>query len=80
VTRQTGTQVVYRDLPVAEYKAVLVGAGVPEAFAGILADTDAAIAKGALDTDTGDLRRLIGRPTTPLVDAVAAALEHEPSD
>jgi NAD(P)H dehydrogenase (quinone) len=79
VTRQTGTQVAYRDLPVAEYQAVLVGAGVPEAFAGILADTDAAIAKGALDTDTGDLRRLIGRPTTPLVDAVAAALEHEPS-
>ena len=76
VTRQTGTPVGYRDLPIAEYRAALAGAGVPEAFAGVLADTDAAIADGALDTDSGDLRRLIGRPTTPLADAVSAALEH----
>jgi NAD(P)H dehydrogenase (quinone) len=74
VTRQTGTPVAYRDLPVGEYQAVLVGAGVPEAFAAVLAETDAAIARGALDTDSGDLRRLIGRATTPLADAVATAL------
>ncbi|WP_309573479.1 hypothetical protein [Deinococcus sp.] len=40
----------------------------------MLADSDAAIARGELTTDSGDLRRLIGRPTTSLPDAVAAAL------
>jgi NAD(P)H dehydrogenase (quinone) len=74
VTRQTGTPVAYRDLPAAEYRAALIGAGVPEAFAALRAAIDAAIAAGALDTDSGDLRRLLGRPTTPLADAVAAAL------
>ena len=78
VARQTGTPVKYRNLPVAESRTVLAGAGVPEAFAGVLADTDAQIAGGALDTGSGDLRRLIGRPTTPLADAVATALEHGP--
>jgi NAD(P)H dehydrogenase (quinone) len=37
-------------------------------------DSDLGIAKGELDDSSGDLRRLIGRPTTPLADAVAAAL------
>jgi NAD(P)H dehydrogenase (quinone) len=77
VPRQTGTPVTYGDLPVAEYQAVMVGAGVPEAFAAVLANTDAAIAKGALDTDSSDLRRMIGRATTPLADAVATALQQE---
>ncbi len=30
-----------------------------------LADSDAGIATGALDTDSGDLQRLIGRDATP---------------
>lgn len=74
VARQTGKPVEYRHLPVAEYQKVLAGAGLPEAFAGILADTDAAIARGALDTNSSDLQRLIGRPTPPLANAVTAAL------
>ena len=73
VSRQSGTPVSYRDLPAAEYQAALAGAGVPPEFAGALAGIDVAIAGGALDIDSGDLRRLIGRPTTPLADAVAAA-------
>ncbi|WP_328469739.1 SDR family oxidoreductase [Actinoplanes sp. NBC_00393] len=75
VARQTGTPVEYRDLPVAEYQAVLVGAGLPEGYAALLADTDAKIADGELDTDSDDLTRLIGRPATPLADAVATALK-----
>jgi NAD(P)H dehydrogenase (quinone) len=67
--------VQYRDLPVADYQAVLVGAGLPEDFAGLLADTDTKIAEGHLDTESGDLRKLIGRPTTPLADAVAGVLK-----
>lgn len=75
VTRQSGTPVEYRNLPVAEYRAALVGAGLPEGYAGLLADTDLKIADGELDTDSDDLSRLIGRPATPLADAVATALK-----
>ncbi|MCW6011105.1 SDR family oxidoreductase [Micromonospora sp. CPCC 205371] len=75
VTRQSGTEVAYRDLPVDEYAKALVAAGVPEGFATILAEGDAEIRKGALFIDSGDLRRLIGRPTTPLADAVAEVLK-----
>ncbi|SEB47029.1 NAD(P)H dehydrogenase (quinone) [Nocardioides exalbidus] len=70
----SGTEVVYRDLPAPDYTAVLVGAGLPEPYAAVLADSDLGIARGELRTDSGDLSRLIGRPTTSLADAVGAAL------
>ncbi|WP_347403616.1 hypothetical protein [Solwaraspora sp. WMMD406] len=54
-------------------------AGVPEGFATVLAAADVGIARGELTTDSGDLSRLIGRPTTSLAEAVRrglAALAH----
>ncbi len=74
VARVSGTEVVYRDLPVEDYAVALVAAGLPEGYAQALADSDRGIAAGALFTDTGDLERLIARPTTSLEDAVRAAL------
>lgn len=74
ITRQSGTDVVYRDLPPEEYERALVGFGLPDDAAALLRDFDEAIAEGALLVESGDLRRLIGRPTTPLADAVADAL------
>lgn len=74
VSRESGRRVEYRDLPQAEYARALVGAGLPEPYARVLADSDRGIARGELYTDSGDLRRLIGRPTTPPREAVAAAL------
>lgn len=74
LSAQTGQQIVYQDLPEDAYVQVLVGAGVPEPVAAILADADRGLARGDLYTGRGDLRRLIGRPTTPLRDAVAGAL------
>jgi NAD(P)H dehydrogenase (quinone) len=74
VSRRVGRTIVYRDLPPAEYEAVLIGAGLPAFYAKALADSDLGVARGELDDASGDLRRLIGRPTTPLADAVAAAL------
>ncbi|GAA4945500.1 SDR family oxidoreductase [Actinoplanes utahensis] len=76
VARQSGNPVAYQDLPGADYQAALAGAGVPEGFAALLADTDVKIRDGHLDDATGTLARLIGRPTTPLADAVAAALKN----
>lgn len=74
VSRQAGKPVAYRDLPEAEYAAALVAAGLPEPVAGMFADSDVGITRGELDDAGGDLRRLIGRPTTPLAAAIAAAL------
>lgn len=74
ITKQTGKTVVYRDMPVEEYEQVLIDAGLPDAAAAVYADIDVAIARGDLFIDSGDLHRLIGRPTTLLSDAIAAAL------
>jgi NAD(P)H dehydrogenase (quinone) len=74
VSRVSGREVVYRDLPVEDYTAALVAAGLPEGYAAALADSDRGIAEGALFTDSGDLSRLAGRPTTDLEDALRADL------
>jgi NAD(P)H dehydrogenase (quinone) len=74
VSAQSGKPVAYVDLPPAEYAAALVGFGLPEGFAGILADSDVQASRGALFDDSGTLSRLIGRPTTPMAQAVKAAL------
>ncbi|MFD5699568.1 NAD(P)H-binding protein [Streptomyces lasiicapitis] len=75
VAARSGKPVAYRQVAPAEHLAVLTGAGIPEPMAAILVDVDAAIARGLLAGGSGDLSRLIGRPTTPLGDAVAAALK-----
>ena len=74
VARQSGREVVYQDLAEEAYKAALEQIGLPEPVAGMIAQADAAAARGALYDDGGALSRLIGRPTTPLADAVADAL------
>ncbi len=75
IARQSGKNVVYKDLPEADYQAALVQVGLPAGFAALLADSDAAAAKGALFDDGGQLSQLIGRSTTPLATMVAAALK-----
>jgi NAD(P)H dehydrogenase (quinone) len=74
VSRQSGKSVVYSDLSQAAFEGVLTGAGLPADLAALLADADAAAARGALFDDGGALGRLIGRPTTPLASLVASAL------
>jgi NAD(P)H dehydrogenase (quinone) len=71
--KHAGKPIVYKDLPKSDYKAILLGAGLPEPYAELYADSDVGIARGDLDDRSGDLHRLIGRPTTPLADAVRAA-------
>lgn len=71
---QSGKPVVYNDMPEAGYKAALQGVGLPEAFARILADSDAKAAGGSLHDSSGTLKQLIGRPTTPLAASIAAAI------
>lgn len=74
VSRQTGRDIPFVNLPEADYANALAGAGLPAPFAAALASFDALAAHGALMGDGATLARLIGRPTRPLADAVAAAL------
>ncbi|MCW8219839.1 SDR family oxidoreductase [Streptomyces griseolus] len=74
VAAATGKEITYSRVPAAAHQEILVGAGVPEAFATILVDVDEAIGRGLLAGTSGDLARLIGRPTTPLADTVASAV------
>ncbi|WP_035716996.1 SDR family oxidoreductase [Gordonia terrae] len=69
-----GSTVEYRDLSESDYRASLVGAGLPEPVAAMLASSDAGISRGELDTTSGDLRSLIGRSSTPVADVIAQAL------
>ncbi|MER5716858.1 SDR family oxidoreductase [Streptomyces sp. NPDC002132] len=75
LSRQTGKEIVYKDVPAEALVAILTGAGLPGPFAEILAGVDASIAKGELVVSSGDLSRLAGRPTTPLSEAITAALK-----
>ncbi|AJA07112.1 SDR family oxidoreductase [Sphingobium sp. H39-3-25] len=75
ISRQTGRTIPYRDLPAADYAAALVTAGLPEGLADAIAGWDVAASQGGLFDDGKQLSKLIGRPTTPLAQAVAHALQ-----
>ncbi|MFJ6429950.1 SDR family oxidoreductase [Microbacterium maritypicum] len=69
----TGREVSYVPLGFDDQIAALRGAGLDEGTAGFVAALDAGIKNGALGDTDGTLARLIGRPTTPLVDGLRAA-------
>ncbi|MEB8341641.1 SDR family oxidoreductase [Streptomyces endophyticus] len=74
VARQSGKEIVYRSVTPEQNREILLGAGLPAPFADILVGVDTAVEKGLLARQNGDLARLIGRPTTPIADAIADAL------
>ncbi|MFG3230265.1 SDR family oxidoreductase [Streptomyces antibioticus] len=75
LSRQTGREIVHTSVSTEALTGILTGAGLPEPFAAILAGVDASIEKGELVVTSGDLSRLIGRPTTPVTEAITAALK-----
>ncbi|MFI2031041.1 SDR family oxidoreductase [Streptomyces buecherae] len=74
VAAQSGKAITHSVVTAAQHQEILTGAGLPEPFAALLTDVDAAIARGLLAGTSGDLSRLIGRPTTPIGQSIAAAL------
>jgi NAD(P)H dehydrogenase (quinone) len=76
VSKAVGRTIGYADLPPAQYKNILLGAGLPECVADLYVDFSLGALRGDLSGGSDDLRRLIGRRTTPLADAVAEAVGH----
>ncbi|KAA9110885.1 SDR family oxidoreductase [Microbacterium rhizomatis] len=69
-----GREVVYQPLTPAEKAAQLASFGLDEGTVAFVVGIDEAIAGGVLSQADGLLGRLIGRPTTPLVDGLRAAV------
>ncbi len=71
ISRQSGRNIGYVDLPESEYKKLLLTVGLPEAIAELLANSDTGASKGALFDDNRQLSTLIGRPTTSVATTIA---------
>ena len=74
ISAVSGKRITYTDLPADGLAQVLTRAGLPAELAHVLVDADLGMSRSELFTASGDLRRLIGRPTTPPADAIADAL------
>ncbi|RAV21431.1 hypothetical protein DQG23_09090 [Paenibacillus contaminans] len=66
----TGKDVVVKQVGIAEYADYLVSVGLPSPIAGLFAAVQQNIKDGELDVASSDFDKLIGRPATPLIDAL----------
>lgn len=74
ISQYSGKAIAYQNLPEQDYKAALMGVGLPEGLASLLAESDTGASKGGLFDDSQQLQKLIGRPTTHWAPMVAAAI------
>ncbi len=75
VSEASSKTVVYKDLPEEAYAGALIGFGLPAPIAEMLAQADICAVEGELESESRELSGLLGRPTTSLADAVAAAVK-----
>jgi NAD(P)H dehydrogenase (quinone) len=71
VAELTGRPVVFRDVTPEEHAAILTSVGLDAGTAGFVVALDQNTKAGLLGETSGDLGRLIGRPTTPLLDGLS---------
>lgn len=74
LSQATGKTIPYVNLPEADFKGALLQAGLPEPIAELLANSDTGAAQGGLYDGSGQLGRLIGRPTAALATQLRASL------
>jgi NAD(P)H dehydrogenase (quinone) len=74
ISRQTGKDIPYNNLPEAEYANILKNLGLPEGLAFAIAGWDVGASKNDLFDDFKQLSALIGRSTTSLKEVVTNAL------
>lgn len=74
ISRQTGKDIPYVNLPESDYAQALIKSGLPEGLAQFLASSHVSTEKGDLFDDGHQLSKLIGRPSTSLSKAISAAL------
>lgn len=70
ISKQTGKDIPYKNLPESKYAGILSSIGIAEGFAQAIASFDVGASKGSLFDDGKVLSQLIGRPTTSMDDAI----------
>ncbi|WP_136678494.1 SDR family oxidoreductase [Neptunomonas sp. XY-337] len=73
-SEQSGKEIPYSNMPKEEFAALLVNIGLPEGFAGALADAEDHASRGWLEDNSQTLSQLLGRNTTPLSKSISEAL------
>ncbi len=73
-----GMPIELRELSPDDYRHALIEGGTPEHAAAFAAQLDDDIRQGWLGETTGELRRLIGRPTTPIRETLRLAFTPPP--
>lgn len=76
ISKQTGKNIPYKNLPEIEYANMLKSFGVPEGFAFVIANWDTSISKGDLFDNDHMLSKLIGRQSTPISQTVKDSLNN----
>ena len=71
LTEVLGREVSYQRLTPEEHRQALLGAGLDEGTAGFVVALDQNAAEGVLGVTTGELAKLIGRPTVPLAETLS---------
>jgi NAD(P)H dehydrogenase (quinone) len=74
LSNQTGKDLPYRNLQEEEYAKILESFNIPSSFAHAIASWDVSASKGDLFDESGELSKLIGRPTTLMAASVKSAL------
>ena len=74
ISDETGKNIPYLDMAEGDYANALMGAGLPEGLALMLANSDVGASKGGLFDDSQTLSQIIGHPTTPIKTLVKAAI------
>jgi len=74
ISKTIGRDVNLANVTSEEHQRLLVAAGLDEGTAGFLVALDANARDGLLGVTNGELSTLIGRPTTPLIDGLRAAV------
>ena len=75
LSHQSQKKIVYQDMSEAEYEKALIGFGLPQALAHLLADSDTGAKNGQLESRSTDLNKLIGRESTTLRSAIQSAIK-----
>lgn len=75
IAEQSGKEIPYSNMPKEEFAALLVNIGLPEGFAGALADAEDHASRGWLEDNSQTLSQLLGRNTIPLSKSISEALQ-----
>lgn len=74
ISKQTGKEIPYKNLPETEYSKILESFNIPKEMSLAIASWDSSISKGDLFNNTQQLSKLIGRPTTSIAESVKVVL------